>query len=243
MVDDDPGVIKVVKASLQLEGFRVTGVADGFRAVDLVRDEPPVLVILDVMMPGMGGFEVCQQIRGFSDVPIVMLTAAGGENDIVRGLNLGADDYVAKPFSCGELAARVKAVLRRATGPAEEGPPAFRVGGLVVDASQGLVTMAGQEVCLPRTECRLLCVLARHAGRVMTYEHILTEVWGDEYTRFDIRVLEAAVSRLRGRLAQGCGAHDYIVSQKGIGYFFNPPPEPAEPGLGWPAPRQARGET
>lgn len=240
VVDDDPGVIRVVKASLQLEGFRVTGVADGFGALDLVRDEPPALVVLDVMMPGMGGFEVCQQIRGFSDVPIVMLTAMGGENDIVHGLNLGADDYVAKPFNPGELAARVKAVLRRARKPGEEAPPAFCVGGLVVDVSQNLVTMAGKEISLPRTECRLLCVLARHAGRVMTYEHLLTEVWGDEYTRFDIRVLEAAVSRLRGKLAQGGGAHHYIVSQKGIGYFFNPrPPEPAEPGLGWPVPRQA----
>ena len=240
VVDDDPGILKLVTLNLELEGYQVITASDGKTALQLIENEQPTLVILDVMMPGMGGFEVCQQIRGFSDVPIVMLTAMGGENDIVHGLNLGADDYVAKPFNPGELAARVKAVLRRARKPGEEAPPAFCVGGLVVDVSQNLVTMAGKEISLPRTECRLLCVLARHAGRVMTYEHLLTEVWGDEYTRFDIRVLEAAVSRLRGKLAQGGGAHHYIVSQKGIGYFFNPrPPEPAEPGLGWPVPRQA----
>ena len=220
MVDDDPDVIKVVKASLQLEGFRVTGVADGFRAVDLVRDEPPALVILDVMMPGMGGFEVCQQIRGFSDIPIVMLTAMGGENDIVHGLNLGADDYVAKPFNPGELAARVKAVLRRAKpgSAAAPEPPRAPVGlPFAVDETRCLVSYFGQPLDLSRYEYKLILTLVKHPGWVFSREKLMDLVWDVPESSLE-RTVDTHVKTIRGKLRAIRPDIEAIVTHRGLGY-------------------------
>jgi DNA-binding response OmpR family regulator len=244
VVDDDPDILKLVGVNLRLEGFRVIVAADSNEALQLARDERPALVVLDVMMPGTDGYGVCQQIRGFSEVPIVMMTARTGINDIVHGLDLGADDYVVKPFNVNELTARVKAVLHRTTFPQEVPQPAFVAGDLVIDFAQRLVRVAGKETLLPPIEYRLLCLLASNAGRVITYGHILTEVWGPEYYGEDVHILEAAVARLRRRLANGSGSHDFIATKRGIGYFFNPP-NSESPGciIPWGLPQQARFQT
>jgi two-component system response regulator VicR len=174
-------------------------------------------------MPGMDGHSVCHGIRQFSDIPIVMLTAKAGVDDIVRGLDLGADDYVVKPFNVNELATRVKTVLHRTRLQQEMPQETLVSGDLVIDFAQHLVRIADKETPLPPIEYRLLCLLACNAGKVITYGHLLTEVWGPEYYGEDIHVLEAAIARLRRRLADGCGDHGYIGTRRGIGYYFRAP--------------------
>jgi len=174
-------------------------------------------------MPGTDGYAVCQEVRGFSDVPIVMLTAKGGVDDIVRGLDLGADDYVVKPFNVDELAARVKRVLRRTTRlPQQTQQTMFVSEVLVIDYAQRMVRIGDREMALPPIEYRLLCLLATNAGKVITYGHLLTEVWGPEYYGEDIHILEAAIARLRKRLGDGAGDCNYIATRRGIGYSFVP---------------------
>ena len=224
VVDDDPGILKLVSLNLQLEGFRVVTAADGKEAVQLVHDEQPALVLLDVMMPVMDGFQACERIREFSEVPIIMLTAKGGIEDVVRGLDTGADDYVVKPFSINELVARVKAVLHRTKFPQEMPQPAFASGDLCIDFAQHQVKIGDSEIVLPPTEYRILCLLARNAGRLITYEQLLTEVWGREY-RGDIHILQVAVARLRKRLGDDPGNPKYIATRPGIGYTFKKPRE------------------
>ncbi len=224
VVDDDPGILKLVTLNLQLEGFRVITATDGKEAVKLVQDEQPSLVLLDIMMPVMDGFQACARIREFSEVPIIMLTAKGSIEDIVKGLDTGADDYVVKPFSINELVARVKAVLHRTKFPQEVPQPAFASGDLSIDFAQHQVRISGEEVILPPTEYRILCLLARNAGRVITHEHLLTEVWGREY-RGDTHILQVAVARLRKRLGDDPGDPKYIATRPGIGYTFRRPRE------------------
>jgi len=223
VVDDDPETLKLVSLSLRLEGFRAITTADSSEALHLVRDEQPALVLLDIMMPGTDGFGVCQRIREFSEVPIIILTARDDVNEITRGLDLGADDYMVKPFNVNELAARVKTVLHRTKIPQETPQTTVASGELVIDFAQRLVRIGDSEAALPPIEYRLLSLLAGNAGKVVTYGHLLTEVWGPEYHGDDIHILEAAVARLRKRLANGSGDHSYIATKRGIGYFFNAP--------------------
>jgi DNA-binding response OmpR family regulator len=234
VVDDDLDILKLVSVSLRLEGFRVIATADSDEALQLVRDKQPTLVLLDIMMPGKDGFEVCQLIRGFSDLPIIMLTAKASVDDTVRGLDLGADDFVVKPFNVNELAARAKTVLHRTKETPETAQTTYASGELVIDFAQHLVRMGDREAVLPPIEYRLLSLLASNAGRVFTYGHLLTEVWGPEYYGEDIHILEAAVARLRKRLADGAGDHNYIATRRGIGYFFNAPDgEPPNCSVAW----------
>lgn len=223
VVDDDVDVLKLVSVALRLEDFRVSAAADGSQALQLVRDERPALVVLDIMMPGTDGYTVCERIRRFSEVPIIMLTAKAATDDIVRGLDLGADDYVLKPFNVNELVARVRTVLHR-TESRQEVPQTMLVfGDLVIDYAQRLVRIADTETVLPPIEYRLLHLLASNAGKVITYGHLLTEVWGPEYHGEDTHILEAAIARLRKRLGDGSGSRNYIATKRGIGYLFNPP--------------------
>ena len=223
VADDDLDILKLVSVALRLEEFRVMTAPDGNEALQLARDFQPDLVVLDVMMPAVDGYSVCRRIREFSDVPIIMLTAKAGINDIVRGLDLGADDYVVKPFNVNELAARVKTVLHRAKSRHEVPQKTLVLGDLVIDFGQRLVRIADRETPLPPIEYRLLCLLAGNAGKVVTYGHLLTEVWGPEYYGEDIHILEAAITRLRKRLADGCGDYNYIGTRRGIGYYFRAP--------------------
>lgn len=224
VVDDDPGILKLVSLNLQLEGFSVITASDGKEALQLIRNSQPALVLLDIMMPVMDGFQTCERIREFSDVPIIMLTAKNGTEDIVRGLDMGADDYVVKPFSINELVARVKAVLHRTKFPQEVPQPTFLSGDLTIDFAQHQVKIADREIVLPPTEYRILCLLARNVGRVITHEQLLTEVWGREY-RGDTHILQVAIARLRKRLGDDPGNPQYIATRPGIGYTFKKPRE------------------
>jgi len=221
-VDDDARVLKLITYELEPEGYRVITARDGERGLQAIADEEPALVLLDVMMPNLDGFEVCRRVREFSDVPIVMLTARGRTEDIVNGLEAGADDYVIKPFSIDELLARMKAVLRRAKLPEEMPQPSFMAGKLCIDFSRHRVTLDGEEVVLPPTQYRVLCLLARHAGKVVTHEQILTDVWGWEY-QSDSHVLQIAMNRLRKNIGDDPTKPTYIVTRSGIGYMMRPP--------------------
>src|SRR5436309_13253286 len=182
--DDDPQLLRLIARNLQFEGYDVLTASDGKQALELIEHHVPDLVVLDVMMPKMDGFTVCQRVREFSSVPIIIVTARGQDQDKVRGLDLGADDYLTKPFSVEELAARVRAVLRRAQFAASEQAAAMRVstfGELSIDFTQHLVTMAGREITLTPIEYRIISYLALNAGRVVTQDLLLEHVWGAEY--------------------------------------------------------------
>jgi len=216
-VDDDPGLLKLVRRNLELEGYQVMTAGDGKAAMQLIEADEPTLIILDVMMPGLDGFQVCGRVRQFSEVPIIMLTAKGRMEDVVEGLGIGADDYVIKPFGTDELLARVKAVLRRAKFPEEMPQPSFNYGELCIDFSQHRVMIAGEEIMTTPTEYRILCLLARNAGKVITQNHILTEIWGWEYCG-DSHILQVAIARLRKKLGDDPSNPKYIVTKPGIGY-------------------------
>jgi len=219
VVDDDPGLLKLVSRTLEVHDYQVITASDGRSGLQLVEDEEPTLVLLDIMMPGLDGFQVCERIRDFSRVPIIMLTAKGRVEDVVHGLDLGADDYVTKPFSTGELLARVKAVLRRAKFPEEMPQPPFTSGELCIDFASHRVTVAGEEVALTPTEYGILCLLARNAGRMVTQDQLLAEIWGPGY-RGDIHILQVAVARMRKKIRDDPTSPRYIVTRSSVGYMF-----------------------
>ena len=205
VVDDDPGVIKVVKASLQLEGFRVTGAADGFRALDLLRDEPPVLVILDVMMPGSSGFEITKKIRDISSVPIIILTAKDSDMDYATGINLGSDDYFTKPFSAIALNMRVKAMLRRIKMdqerlPARQEEATLRIGDIEIDLAAMSVKQNGVSLNLTPNEYNVFVYLIENKNRAVSRDELLDSIWG--YGKdIETRACDDTVRRLRKKLA------------------------------------------
>jgi DNA-binding response OmpR family regulator len=219
--DDDPQLLRLVTRNLQLEGYDVLGASDGELALELIESNPPDLVLLDVMMPKMDGFTVCSRVREFSSVPIIIVTARGQDQDKVRGLDLGADDYLTKPFSVGELLARVRAVLRRSQFTAREHPQGLRAttttGDLTVDYSQHGVTLAGREIPLTPTEYRILAYLAQNIGRVVTQDLLLEHVWGSEYLG-ESHMLQVNVNRLRHKLEVDPTQPRYILTKVGIGY-------------------------
>ncbi|MBI2906151.1 MAG: response regulator transcription factor [Chloroflexi bacterium] len=220
VVDDEPRYIKLVEYNLQGSGYRVVTATCGNEALQRVARENPDLVILDIRMPGMDGYEVCQRIRDFSVVPIIMLTAKGEDSEKVRGLRLGADDYITKPFSAEELLARVEAVLRRSCFSETIGPhPTLSWGDLSIDFAQRRVTVAGREVKLSPTEYRLLHCLAAHAGRVVVQQEILEKVWGPEY-REPFEGLRVYVRRLRQKIESDPDDPRHIVTHAGVGYML-----------------------
>ena len=225
VVDDDPGILKLVSLNLELEGYHVITARDGKTALELIENEQPTLVILDIMMPGMDGFQTCERTREFSEVSIIMLTAKGRAEDVIHGLDVGADDYVIKPFSTDELLARVRAVLRRSKFPEEMPQPPFISGQLCIDFSRHQVTRDKEEVMPTPTEYRILCLLARNAGRTITQDQLLTEVWGQEYCG-DTHILQVAVARLRKKIGDDPGNPKYIVTRPGIGYTLKKAPTP-----------------
>ncbi len=218
VVDDEPHVVRLVQANLQASGYEVLVAGDGRAALDAVAAQQPDLVLLDLMMPGLDGYEVCRRIREYSDVPVIMLTARGAEIDKIAGLDAGADDYLTKPFGVGELLARVRAALRRSRGPGEvRNPPPFASGALRVDFGRRQVTVAGRPVELSATEYRLLATLARNAGRVMLHEELLREVWGPEY-KGEVQYLRVYVRYLRKKLEADPAHPRLILTHQGAGY-------------------------
>jgi DNA-binding response OmpR family regulator len=218
VVDDEPRFVRLVEANLNTEGFEVIKAKNGQQAVDLTVSEKPDLVLLDVMMPEMDGFQACERIREFSTVPIIMLTAKGEEDQRVRGLNIGADDYIVKPFSATELLARVRAVLRRGQRSAPDfAESMFSRKDLQIDFARAEVRQGGQAVSLSATEYRLLLQFARSAGKVLTAEELLREVWGPEYSE-EKEILWVSISRLRQKLEKDPKNPELIVTRSGQGY-------------------------
>jgi len=219
--DDDPQLLRLMTRNLQLEGYDVLGASDGELALELIESNPPDLVLLDVMMPKMDGFTVCYRVREFSSVPIIIVTARGQDQDKVRGLDLGADDYLTKPFSVDELLARVRAVLRRSQFTARENAQGLRAstatGDLTIDYSQHLVILAGREVPLTPNEYRMLAYLAQNVGHVVTQDLLLEHVWGSEYLG-ESHMLQVNINRLRRKLEVDPTQPHYILTKVGIGY-------------------------
>ncbi len=222
IVDDEPPIVDVLSYNLKQANYEVLVAWDGEQALDLARREQPDLVILDLMLPRLDGLEVCRILRRERDVPIIMLTARDAEVDRVVGLELGADDYVVKPFSVRELMVRVKNVLRRtAPRPEETAPDAIQVGALMVDAARHEAYLGAVELELTTLEFELLHTLARHAGRVLSREQLLEQVWGYEY-HGDLRVVDAVVKRLRAKLRQAAPNTEMIITVRGVGYKLSP---------------------
>ena len=225
--DDDPQLLRLVSRNLQLDGYDVLTAADGQQALELIEARTPDLVLLDVMMPRLDGFSVCQRVREFSSVPIIILTARGNDQDKIRGLDLGADDYLTKPFSVEELLARVRAVLRRAQLNAGDAAQGLRsrvtIGDLTVDYAQHQVMMSGHEVELTPIEYRLLAYLAQNAGRIVTQDLLLEHVWGAEYVG-ESHLLQVNINRLRRKLEPDAARPHYIQTKTGVGYLLNAQP-------------------
>ena len=222
VIEDDPGIIEVVSLCFQLRwsGTSVISAESGSRGVELVETESPDVVILDIGLPDMDGYSVLKEVRRFSDVPVLMLTVRGEDTDVAKGLELGADDYITKPFSHIELIARVQAVLRRSQGLAvsdEERP--FSSGKLSVDFSRNEVLLGGEPIKLTSTERKLLYHLIRNEGRILSHESLLTKVWGDTYV--DARdLLRVHIQHLRQKLEDNTESPNIIVTEHGIGYKF-----------------------
>ncbi len=220
LVDDDPQLIRLVRANLESVGYSVLIAMDARSALELADMEMPDLIILDIMLPEIDGYELCQRIREFSATPIIMLTAKVEDADKVRGLKLGADDYLTKPFSVQELLARIEAVLRRTQSSAEVNiPRTVTYGDICVDFVQRRVMVQGQDVALTLTEYKLLCQLVSNAGRVMLHRELLTKVWGAEY-QDELEYLRAYIRHLRQKIEKDPHQPKYILSKPGIGYIF-----------------------
>jgi DNA-binding response OmpR family regulator len=220
IVDDEPNLRHAVKLYLDEEGYTTFTANDGIDAIDKARERLPDLIVMDVMMPRMDGFETLKRLRQFSNVPIIMLTVKGEESDKVKGLQLGADDYVPKPFSQRELLSRIEAVLRRAEMPAHLPRTEIAVDAeLRLDFSRAEVLLKGQPVQLSPTEYRLLYHLVSNPGRLMTYETLLANVWGWEYTE-EQHYVRLYVSYLRQKLEPDPSHPKYILTEKGLGYKF-----------------------
>jgi len=221
--DDDPQLLRLVARNLQFEDYEVLTASDGQAALALIEAHIPDVVLLDVMMPKMDGFTVCNRVREFSTVPIILITARGQDQDKIRGLDLGADDYLTKPFSVDELLARVRAVLRRSQFTASEAASLGRsrqnIGDLSIDYAQHQVCLAGQEVPLTPIEYRLLAYLAQNAGRILTQELLLSHVWGAEYVG-ESHMLQVNINRLRRKLEADPMHPHYIRTKVGIGYLL-----------------------
>jgi DNA-binding response OmpR family regulator len=222
IVDDEPRYLRLLEANLKTEGYGVVTAADGLQAIDAFSAQPVDLILLDIMMPRLDGFGTCQRIREFSNVPIIMLTAKGEEQDRVKGLDLGADDYLVKPFSATELLARVRAVLRRAQLPTEQGQERFFTHeNLKIDFARAEVWRDEQPVSLSATEYRLLLQFAHNIGKILTSEDLLTSVWGPEY-KSDKEILWVSIARLRQKLEGDAHNPRHIVTRSGLGYFMPP---------------------
>ncbi len=218
VVDDEEMIVRTVRAYLEREGFKTYAAYDGEEALQEFADKGPDLIVLDLMLPKMSGIDVTKHIRTRSNVPIIMLTAKAAEADRIVGLELGADDYVVKPFSPRELVARVRAVLRRSEGKSAE-PERIEVGDLVIDLKAREVTLAGKSVELTPTEFDLLVFLARHPGQVFTRLQLLREVQGYTYDSF-ARTIDTHVKNIRRKLDEDPKNPRYILTVHGVGYRF-----------------------
>ncbi|NMD43140.1 MAG: response regulator transcription factor [Firmicutes bacterium] len=219
VVDDERPIAEILKYNLEKEGYEVILAYDGEEALALLEQSEPDLVLLDIMLPKKDGFAVCREIRSRKEIPIIMLTAKESEADKVRGLELGADDYVTKPFGAREVIARVKAALRRARSPSTGGRKQLRHGDLLVDPETMMVFNRSRPVELTPKEFSLLLVLIRRPGRIFNRQQLLNQVWGYDYFG-DERTVDVTIRRLREKLESDPAAPEYIRTKRGVGYFF-----------------------
>jgi DNA-binding response OmpR family regulator len=215
-VEDDERIRAAVKLALEDEGWVVDEAADGETAIELFHRQPSDVVLIDIMLPGIDGFELCRTIRRTSDVPIVMVTARVDTHDVVAGLEAGADDYLTKPFAPKELSARIRALLRRVR-PVSPAHARLIFGDLEIVPDEGKVNLGGREVHLTKTEFRLLCELAQNPGRVFSREELLDKVWGYDYFG-DGRLVDVHVRRLRTKVEADAANPRHVVTVRGLGY-------------------------
>ncbi|HLS06590.1 MAG TPA: response regulator YycF [Bacillota bacterium] len=224
VVDDEQPIADILKFNLEKEGYEVIVAYDGEEAINLALEEKPDLILLDIMLPKKDGNEVCREIRKTENMPIIMLTAKDSEIDKVLGLELGADDYVTKPFSNRELIARVKANLRRQQVTADTVQPEqdIQIGHLTIHPNAYAVTRNGEDIDLTHREYELLYYLARNIGQVMTREHLLETVWGYDYFG-DVRTVDVTVRRLREKIEENPSHPEWIITRRGVGYYLRQP--------------------
>jgi len=225
VVDDEPQMCTIIGFALETQGFAVHTAHNGATALNLLRTRKVDLIVLDVMMPAIDGLTLCREIRGVSDVPIMMLTASAQPEDVITGLEHGADDYVTKPFHPREVALRAQALIRRSQGPGPE--PVLQIGRLRIDPSQHVASVAGQRVELPFTEFKLLAHLATNRGTPQAWRTLLQSVWGAQNLAGGRDIVKSAVYRLRSRLAALDGETEYVITLRGVGYLV-PDLPPAE---------------
>jgi two-component system KDP operon response regulator KdpE len=221
-VDDEAGILRLMKLELSGQGFRVITAGNGDEALRLVEEQRPDVILLDIIMPDMTGLEVMRRIREQMNIPVIMVTAKDSDQDKVRGLEMGADDYIVKPFSPEELGARIRAVLRRAVGN-QDTQRVIHVQNVEIDLNRRLVNREGAVVSLTRTEWLLLQYLAANAGKVMLNAELLSKVWGPEY-HDDVQYLRVWVSRLRRKLEPNPTEPTIIKTMQGIGYMLDAEP-------------------
>ena len=223
VVEDEARIARLIRANLTVSGYVVTLCQNGEDALQLVDQVDPDLILLDVMLPGLDGFSVCQRVREFSQVPIIIVTAKDDPTDRVRGLDLGADDYLVKPFVVEELLARVRAVMRRSRVSEEpKSPLTLEFGPVSVRLAENQVYKRGEEVKLSPTEYRLLAYLARNHDRTLTHDDLLSRVWGPEY-RGALEYLRVAIGRLRRKIEEDPSHPELIINTHGIGYSLKSP--------------------
>ena len=220
VADDDPQMLRALRITLTARGYEVVTASDGRAALDAAISSHPDIVVIDLGMPGLTGIEVIEAIRGWTQIPVLVLSGRSESWDKVEALDAGADDYVTKPFSADELLARIRALSRR-TPSASDGDPVVEFGDVTVDLAARVVTRGGVAVRLTPTEWRMLEVLTRNAGRLVTRETLLTEVWGPQYTT-DTGYLRLYLSQLRKKLEPLPSAPRYLVTEPGMGYRFDP---------------------
>ena len=219
IIDDDAALAKIVQINLEREGYRTVVASSGMEGLQKAYSNQPNLVILDIMMPGMDGWVTCRRLREISDVPIIMLTARGMEADVVKGLELGADDYIVKPFGTKVLLARIHALLRRTDASATKKPSIYSDGELTVDFVKRMVTVRSERVDLTPTEFKLLSNFVQNEGRVLPHSYLLTQVWGPEYVD-EVNYLKLYVRYLRQKIEKDPSNPDYILTEWGVGYRF-----------------------
>ncbi len=225
IADDDPQLLRLMARNLQFEGYDVLTAADGRAALELAEAKRPDLVLLDVMMPKMDGFTVSQRIREFSNIPIIIVTARGQDQDKIRGLDLGADDYLTKPFNVDELLARSRAVLRRSQFTASDQTiNSTRIGDLFIDYTQHIVKRGDKEIPLTPIEYHILSYLAQNVGRIINQDTLLEHVWGAKYTG-ENHMLQVNVNRLRRKLEPDPAHPRYILTKVGVGYLLANQPD------------------
>ena len=219
VVDDDKEIVQAIAINLEQEGFRVFKAYDGLEALEIAMSQDLQLIIIDVMMPKLDGFEVCRELRRRSMVPIIMVTARGEDFERIMGLDIGADDYILKPFSAGEVMARVRAILRRVQPREAEQQNLYSVGNLVIDLDKYLVTIGGADVTLTKKEVELLWTLAKNSSKVFSRENLLDSIWGYDYFG-DSRTVDSHIKRLRAKVDKFEHEEWEINTIWGVGYRF-----------------------